>query len=120
MTTLEQLKDNKLAKALNKFSKYFEGEIHTEDAFRLMYASDAGLYHMIPDAVVYPKSEKDLINLVVFAKQNETNLIPRTAGTSLGGQCVGNGIVVDVSRFMTNIIEFNAEEKWIIPLHQIF
>jgi len=113
MTTLEQLKDNKLAKALNKFSKYFEGEIHTEDAFRLMYASDAGLYHMIPDAVVYPKSEKDLINLVIFAKQNETNLIPRTAGTSLGGQCVGNGIVVDVSRFMTNIIEFNAEEKWI-------
>ena len=113
MNTLEQLKSNKIAKALVKFSKYFEGEIKTEDAYRLMYASDAGLYHMIPDAVVYPKSEKDLINLVIFSKQNETSLIPRSAGTSLGGQCVGNGIIVDVSRFMTNIIEFNAEQKWI-------
>jgi len=40
-------------------------------------------------------------------------LIPRTAGTSLAGQCVGEGIVVDVSKHFTKIIEFNKEEAWV-------
>ena len=43
----------------------------------------------------------------------KTSLIPRTAGTSLAGQVVGNGIIVDVSKYFTKIIELNTEEKWV-------
>src|SRR5690606_22778149 len=48
-----------------------------------------------------------------FARENNTSLIPRTAGTSLAGQCVGEGIVVDVSKYFTQILEFNKEEGWV-------
>ena len=67
----------------------------------------------MPLAVAVPKSEADLKKLIVFARENQTSLIPRTAGTSLAGQVVGKGIVVDVSKHFTKILEFNKEEKWV-------
>ncbi|MCB0681971.1 MAG: FAD-binding oxidoreductase, partial [Saprospiraceae bacterium] len=51
--------------------------------------------------------------LIDFAGRHGTSLIPRTAGTSLAGQCVGDGIVVDLSRHFTAILEVNQEEKWV-------
>jgi FAD/FMN-containing dehydrogenase len=64
-------------------------------------------------AVAVPKSVEDLKKLILFAKANHTSLIPRTAGTSLAGQVVGNGIVVDVSKYFTKIIELNEQEHWV-------
>ncbi len=104
----------KLIRKLEKFTTYFDGEIHTDDTMRILYSTDASLYRKIPLAVVYPKSNKDLENIILFARNNAVSLIPRTAGTSLGGQCVGEGIVVDVSRFMNKILEINAKEKYAI------
>ena len=54
-----------------------------------------------------------LKKLIAFASTNNTSLIPRTAGTSLAGQVVGNGIIVDVSKNFTKIIELNKEESWV-------
>ncbi|MFX5945304.1 FAD-binding protein, partial [Acinetobacter baumannii] len=51
--------------------------------------------------------------LIVFANKPHTTLIPRAAGTSLAGQVVGNGIVVDISKFFTKILEVNETEKWV-------
>jgi hypothetical protein len=64
-------------------------------------------------AVAYPKNEQDIKILIDFATKNATTLIPRTAGTSLAGQCVGDGIVVDVSKHFTNIISFDEKAKTI-------
>jgi FAD/FMN-containing dehydrogenase/Fe-S oxidoreductase len=91
----------------------FDGEIRTDRPFRLLYATDASAYRQLPLAVVFPKHDEDIRSLVYFAKKHNTSLIPRTAGTSLAGQVVGGGIIVDVSRHLTNIIEINAKEKWI-------
>ncbi|CAN0365965.1 unnamed protein product, partial [Ectocarpus sp. 4 AP-2014] len=55
--------------------------------------------------------KNDIKLLIDFAKRNQTSLIPRTAGTSLAGQCVGDGIVVDVSKYFTEIISLDAEKK---------
>ena len=51
--------------------------------------------------------------LIRFANQHRIGLIPRTAGTSLAGQVVGNGIVVDVSRHWNQILEINPDERWV-------
>lgn len=91
----------------------FEGEIFTDDLHTILYATDASVYREIPLGVAFPKSEEDIKELIGFAKKNHTSLIPRAAGTSLAGQCVGNGIVVDISKYLNKIIEFNQEEKWI-------
>src|SRR5690606_41969867 len=80
---------------------------------RLLYATDASVYREKPLAVAIPKSEADIQQLIAFARANNTSLIPRTAGTSLAGQVVGSGIVVDVSKHFTKILEINTDEHWV-------
>ncbi|MEL0650282.1 FAD-linked oxidase C-terminal domain-containing protein [Algibacter sp. TI.3.09] len=87
------------------------GELLFDNLSKSIYATDASVYRMLPMAVAYPKDKEDIKKLISFAKFNNTTLIPRTAGTSLAGQCVGKGIVVDVSKYFTKIIAFNKEEQ---------
>jgi FAD/FMN-containing dehydrogenase/Fe-S oxidoreductase len=98
---------------LRELALQLEGELFTDDTMRILYATDASAYREIPMAVAFPANENDLKKLIGFARENKTGLIPRTAGTSLAGQVVGKGIVVDVSRTFTGILELNAEEKWV-------
>lgn len=67
----------------------------------------------MPLAVAIPKKKEDIRTLILFANENGISLIPRTAGTSLAGQVVGSGIVVDVSKFFTSILELNTDKNWI-------
>ncbi len=99
--------------ALNTLKSALKGELFTDNATRIIYATDGSVYREKPLAVAWPKDEDDLKELIRFARLNSTSLIPRTAGTSLAGQVVGNGIVVDVSKYMTEILEINPEEKWV-------
>ena len=101
---------------LNKFKALaadFDGDFFYDHTMRTLYATDASAYREMPLAVAMPRSVHDLKKLIAFAHENRTSLIPRTAGTSLAGQVVGNGIVVDVSRHFTKIIEVNKEEHWV-------
>lgn len=97
--TLKDLKSN------------LSGELFYDDLMKSLYATDASVYRMLPLAVAYPKDDEDIKKLIAFAQSQKTSLIPRTAGTSLAGQCVGKGIVVDVSKYFTKIIDFNEKEK---------
>ncbi|HIE01126.1 MAG TPA: FAD-binding oxidoreductase [Thiotrichaceae bacterium] len=81
-----------------------EGEVLRDLASRRLYATDASIYQELPRAVVRPKNKQDCRTIVKFAHQHRMPLIPRAAGTSTAGQCVGNGMVVDVSRHMTQIL----------------
>ena len=96
-----------------ELKKNLEGDLYFDDASRLMYATDASAYREIPVAVTRPKNNNDIKKIIDFARQHKTSLIPRTAGTSLAGQVVGGGIVVDVSKYLTQIIEINEKEKWV-------
>jgi FAD/FMN-containing dehydrogenase/Fe-S oxidoreductase len=87
------------------------GELFFDNLHKTIYATDASVYRKIPLAVAYPKNVADIQQLITFATQNKTTLIPRTAGTSLAGQCVGDGIVVDVSKHFTNIISLDTKNK---------
>jgi FAD/FMN-containing dehydrogenase/Fe-S oxidoreductase len=94
-------------------AKELEGEFYFDDTIRTLYATDASAYREMPLAVAVPKTTDDIKKLIAFAHAEKTSLIPRTAGTSLAGQVVGNGIVVDVSKYFTQIIELNTEEGWV-------
>ncbi|WP_445957131.1 FAD-binding and (Fe-S)-binding domain-containing protein [Yeosuana sp.] len=87
------------------------GELFCDNLMKALYATDASVYRMLPLAVAYPKNKEDIKKLISFAKKHETSLIPRTAGTSLAGQCVGKGIVVDVSKYFTKILDINEKEQ---------
>ena len=96
---------------LEKLKNALEGEFHTDKFMQTIYATDASVYREIPLAVAFPKTKDDLRKLIHFALQNKTTLIPRTAGTSLAGQCVGDGIIVDVSKHFTETLNINKAEK---------
>ncbi|MBJ7882444.1 FAD-binding and (Fe-S)-binding domain-containing protein [Gelidibacter salicanalis] len=88
-----------------------EGQFFTDNLMKALYATDASVYRKLPIAVAYPKTIKDIKLLIKFAKIHKTSLIPRTAGTSLAGQCVGEGIVVDVSKHFTKILDINEKAQ---------
>lgn len=92
---------------------HFSGEFHSDFTTRSIYATDASAYREMPIAVAIPKNLQDIQTLILFANDKKLSLIPRTAGTSLAGQVVGGGIVVDVSKHFTQILEVNEEEKWV-------
>ncbi|MBK8139868.1 MAG: FAD-binding protein [Chitinophagaceae bacterium] len=106
--------ENQLAQLENDFDGllFFNGTaIH--QAQLLAYSTDASVYQEKPLAVAIPATIADIQKLIRFANQQKVTLIPRAAGTSLAGQVVGNGIVVDISKYFTRIIEVNAKEKWV-------
>lgn len=96
---------------INELIEEFEGEIFTDDISTKIYATDASAYREIPEAVAFPKSKEDIKKLIQFASENKTSLIPRTAGTSLAGQVVGAGIIVDVSKHFTQIKNVDKEKQ---------
>ena len=93
--------------------RQLEGDLSWDTSTLIQYATDASAYREIPDAVALPKSKKDLVKLISFAKNYSIPLIPRAAGTSLAGQVVGKGLVVDISRYWGKIIEINSVEHWV-------
>ncbi len=97
-----------------EFAATLQGDFFYSTTMRTLYATDASVYKEYPLAVAYPKSRKDIQLLIEFARRQKTSLIPRTAGTSLGGQVVGNGIVVDMSKYFNRILEVNPAEQYVI------
>ena len=87
------------------------GEFHTSLTMRRLYATDSSEYQELPLAVAFPADENDVRELIRFAAAEGIGLIPRTAGTSLAGQCVGSGIVVDVSRHFGKILSVDAANR---------
>lgn len=102
----------------NILQESFAGELFfdnstTHNAQKILYSTDASVYQEKPLAVAIPKDITDLKALIKFANQYRVTLIPRSAGTSLAGQVVGKGIVVDISKYFTEVIEINQEERWV-------
>ena len=98
-------------KALKELKSKLNGELCYDDLMLKLYATDASVYRMIPAAVALPRDVNDLKRFIHFAKTNTTSLILRTAGTSLAGQVVGKGIVVDFSKYFNKILNINETEQ---------
>lgn len=98
---------------LSSLKERLSGELYDSDLVKSLYATDASVYRELPYAVAIPKSVQDIKYLIEFARLHKFSIIPRAAGTSLAGQCVGDGIVVDVSKYMTEILEINTQELWV-------
>ncbi|HEX9150519.1 MAG TPA: FAD-binding oxidoreductase, partial [Flavobacterium sp.] len=96
---------------LQQLSESLEGTLLYDDLNKTIYATDASAYRIMPLAVAIPKSEEDIVKIIRFAAKNKISITPRTAGTSLAGQTVGDGIIVDVSKYFTRIVAFDPVKK---------
>ena len=88
-----------------------EGDLLVDDLTRTIYSTDASEYQERPLAVAFPTTEADVRELVLFAAAERIGLIPRAAGTSLAGQVVGSGIVVDAGRHLNRIVAVDVERR---------
>ncbi len=106
-----------IAQQFENIQHEFNGEFRADLTTRKLYSTDASPYQQIPAAVAFPVNENDIRLLIELANRSATGLIPRTAGTSLAGQVVGPGIVVDVSRHFTAIGQIDTDHKtvWTQP-----
>ena len=94
--------------------KSLKGELLYDDLTKALYATDASVYRKTPLAIAFPQNAEDLKTLVDFATNYSIGLVPRTAGTSLAGQCVGDGIIVDTSRYFTKILQLDEEKGQVV------
>ena len=89
------------------------GEVRADRMSRLLYSTDASIYQVEPIAVVIPKTADDVIAVVTAAARHSVPVLPRGGGTSLAGQTVNHAVVIDFSKYMRNVLEVNAEERWV-------
>ncbi|GAB3026618.1 FAD-binding and (Fe-S)-binding domain-containing protein [Niabella terrae] len=81
-----------------------ENRIKTRLIDRITYASDAGFYQLIPQAVVQPMREQEIVDLFAFSHTHQIPLVFRAGGSSLSGQCITDGILVDLSQYWKKVI----------------
>ena len=88
------------------------GEVRFDLYSKALYSTDASLYQIQPIGVVIPKDRQDIIKTVQIASEHNVPILPRGGGTSLAGQSVGEAIVLDMSKYMNQLLEVNVAESW--------
>ena len=91
--------------------KEIEGEVQFDDTYRKLYATDASIYEIEPLGVVLPRHRRDLQAAMQIAAEHHVPLVPRGGGTSLSGQAIGPGLVIDGSKHLQKIIEIDPERQ---------
>lgn len=101
----------KFLKTLEREAK-FGGEIHADFPTRLIHATDNSVYQVMPRAVLQPRSGDDISVIMELAGRDEfrdIKITPRGGGTGTNGQSLNNTVVVDTSKHLNNILDFDAE-----------
>jgi len=93
----------------NKLRKAVQGEVLFDRFSRGRYATDASIYQIFPLGVVVPKTWDDVAACLEIAREEGVSLLPRGGGTSQSGQTVGQSVVLDMSRYLDQLISFDAE-----------
>ena len=94
----------------------FEGDLSPDYANRVVLATDNSIYQMLPQGVIYPKTLDDLSRIAKLSDSKEFSgvvLSPRGGGTGTNGQSLTDGLLVDVSRHMNQVLEINPDECWV-------
>ena len=106
------MKKEKLQKELIEvLRKQIKGEVFGDISHRRIYATDASVYAQLPLVICTPQDNQDLKHIIDIARSYGISITPRTAGTSLAGQAIGEGIIVDLSKHFTQILEINSNAK---------
>jgi FAD/FMN-containing dehydrogenase/Fe-S oxidoreductase len=90
-----------------------EGEVRFDTIARALYSTDASVYQIQPLGVVIAKNRQDIIAALEICHRFRCPLTMRGGGTSQGGQSIGHGVQIDISKYYNRILEVNAEERWV-------
>ncbi len=91
----------------------FQGEVRWDELSRALYSTDASVYKIKPLGVVIPKTREDIVHAVKVCHRFRCPLVMRGGGTAQGGQSIGEGLQIDISKYYNRILEINADERWV-------
>lgn len=100
---------------IKKIAETIEGDVRDDLFTRNIYSVDASIYEIVPQAIVLPKSTEDIIQTVTLAKEDHIPLIARGGGTGIAGGCIGEGIIIDTSRYLNKIETVEQDFAWVQP-----
>jgi FAD/FMN-containing dehydrogenase/Fe-S oxidoreductase len=104
MTDFTELRRESLARHLRK---HLAGEVHFDAGSRRLYSTDASIYQIEPLGVVLPKSVEDIVAAVQITAEMHVPITPRGGGTSLSGQSIGPGLVIDCSKYLNHVLDID-------------
>ena len=96
-----------------ELEKRLDGEAKFDWLTRQIFATDASMYRVVPTGVVFPRHGDDLAAAIEIAGRYQIPIVPRGGGTSISGQTIGNGLVIDFSKYMHRVTQLNIEEGWV-------
>jgi FAD/FMN-containing dehydrogenase/Fe-S oxidoreductase len=108
-----EIKGNRVRDFLNELGQRVAGDLRTDTYSRVLYSTDASIYQMMPYGVLIPKTADDVHAAVELAAKHQVPILPRTSGSSLAGQAVNEALVIDMTRHLDQVLEVNAEERWV-------
>lgn len=88
------------------------GELRLDSLTRHLYSTDASGYRILPSGVFFPRNFDDVSAVISMVNDLQIPVIPRGGGTSLSGQAIGSGLIIDHSKYLHNILHVNTEERW--------
>ncbi|RZW12873.1 MAG: FAD-binding oxidoreductase, partial [Desulfobulbaceae bacterium] len=97
----------------SQLSAAIDGDLLDSDLSRSLYSSGASLYRILPRAIVQPRTAEDLVATVKFANEHKLPITARGGGTSRTGNELGEGLIIDFSKYLNQVVEFNSEERWV-------
>ena len=89
------------------------GDVHFDQLTRHLYSTDASDYCSVPTGVVIPRHPDDIVAVTEIINRYGGSLVPRGGGSSVSGQSIGPGVILDYSRYLNHIQEINREERWV-------
>ena len=96
---------------VQQLERVIDGEVRFDGYSRMLYSTDASQYQIQPLGVVVPRDADDVQAAVELAARHRVPLLPRGGGSSLAGQCVGAGLVIDTSKYMDGILAVDEEAR---------
>ncbi len=103
----------KIETFLNELGSQVSGELRTDEYSRIFYSTDASIYQVMPYGVLIPQTIDDVQAAVELSSKYQVPILPRAAGSSLVGQAINEALVIDFTRHLDQVLEFNEEERWV-------
>src|SRR5579864_7198573 len=103
-----------MAPALERdLRRLVKGDVLCDELSRTLYSTAACIFQMMPQGVVVPRDREDVVRVVTYAAEHGIPVTARGAGSGLAGQTLGEGIILDFSKYMDRILELNQVQGWV-------
>src|SRR3954466_5020627 len=90
-----------------------KGDVLCDDLSRTLYSTAACIFQIMPAGVVVPRDRADVVAVLKYAAEKGIPVTARGAGSGLAGQTLGEGIILDFSKYMTQVVELNQTQMWV-------